>query len=176
MSHPRFRSLAAVIVGASLTLAACGSSGSTGTASGGYGPTPSTATSPSTGATGGGSAGNGTSPNTHQIHLADDPTLGRYLVAPDGRTLYRFTQDHGTTSACQGTCLDAWPPFTEASPTAANGITGKLTSIEGAVSGQVAIDGHLLYEYAGDKAPGDVTGTSIPDWYAVAPDGSTIEH
>ena len=48
----------------------------------------------------------------------------------------------------------------------------KLTT---APSGQVAYDGHLLYEFAGDATPGDTNGTKIASWYAVSPTGDAIE-
>ena len=44
---------------------------------------------------------------------------------------------------------------------------------------QVTYDGHPLYYFAGDKAPGDVTGQGIHNfgggWYVVAPGGDEID-
>jgi len=174
--------VAAVTVAASLTLAACGSSNSSGNASNGYGVAATTTAPGGTGAAGpattraAGSPAPSSSGSTAEIVVVHDADLGDLLATSDGHTLYRFEQDHGLSSACSGSCLDAWPPLRSAAPKAGTGVTGRLTSVDGAAAHQVAIDGHLLYEYAGDQKPGDVAGASIPDWYAVAPDGSTIEH
>jgi predicted lipoprotein with Yx(FWY)xxD motif len=183
-TRTRTRTLAlAVSVAASLALAACGSSGSSGNASAGYGATATTTAANTTNARAVGPASTQpagspgmSSGSAAEIEVVHDAKLGDLLATSDGHTLYRFEQDHGTSSACSGPCLDAWPPVTSDAPQAGKGVTGKLTSVDGAAAHQVAIDGHLLYTYAGDQAPGAVNGTSIPDWYAVAPDGSTIEH
>src|SRR5919112_5488702 len=37
--------------------------------------------------------------------------LGRVLVDGQGRTLYLFSKDSGTCSACSGACATAWPPL-----------------------------------------------------------------
>src|SRR5258705_106406 len=37
--------------------------------------------------------------------------LGNVLVDRQGRTLYLFGRDSGTTSACAGTCAVNWPPL-----------------------------------------------------------------
>src|SRR6266566_8227486 len=37
--------------------------------------------------------------------------LGKILVNSHGRTLYLFTKDSGTTSACSGACAVNWPPL-----------------------------------------------------------------
>jgi predicted lipoprotein with Yx(FWY)xxD motif len=51
---------------------------------------------------------------------------------------------------------------------------GTITGNDG--KPQVTLDGHPVYLYAGDGAPGDVAGQGIQDiWWVVAPDGSEIE-
>src|SRR6266536_2127536 len=37
--------------------------------------------------------------------------LGKILVDSRDRTLYLFTKDEGTKSACSGACASAWPPL-----------------------------------------------------------------
>ena len=58
--------------------------------------------------------------------------LGTYLVGPDGRTLYYFTQDVTPgQSACAGDCLKAWPPLLASAdqpPVAGEGVTGTLAA------------------------------------------------
>ncbi|MGD9798824.1 MAG: hypothetical protein AB7H43_03410 [Acidimicrobiia bacterium] len=105
------------------------------------------------------------------VSVATHARLGAILVGPDGHTLYLFEKDTGTTSACSGACLDTWPPLRVASPTAGAGVDpAKLTT----AGGQVVYNGHLLYSFAPDKAPGDVLGAAVPSWFAVNPSGDKI--
>lgn len=90
-------------------------------------------------------------------------TIGGTSVVtnPQGLTLYWFVPDTQTTSACNGTCAIYWPPLT-GSPAAGTGVTGTLGSIhrtDGTT--QVTYDGHPLYTYIGDNAPGQATGNNI---------------
>src|SRR3954454_24473588 len=51
--------------------------------------------------------------------------LGRVLVNGQGRTLYLFKADHGTTSACAGACATAWPPLrASGKPSTGTGLLG----------------------------------------------------
>ena len=83
------------------------------------------------------------------------------LTDANGMTLYTFDKDGAgaTTSACTGGCATAWPPLTATgTPTAGPGVSGTVATIPG---GQVTLDGHPLYRWQGDKAPGDATGDGI---------------
>jgi predicted lipoprotein with Yx(FWY)xxD motif len=83
------------------------------------------------------------------------------LTDASGMTLYTYDKDTAgaTTSACTGGCASAWPPLTATgTPTAGPGVTGTLATISG---GQVTWDGHPLYRWMSDKAPGDVTGEGV---------------
>ena len=78
-----------------------------------------------------------------------------------GFTTYWFVPDTSTTSRCYGTCASYWPPVTGRA-TAGPGVTGRIGSIErtgGAL--QVTYDGHPLYTYVGDAAPGQANGNGI---------------
>jgi predicted lipoprotein with Yx(FWY)xxD motif len=97
------------------------------------------------------------------------------LTNARGYTLYWFAPDTPTKSTCYGTCAVYWPPVT-GSPVAGPGVTGKLGTIErsgGAT--QVTYDGHPLYTYVGDSAPGQATGNNINLngglWYEMAASG-----
>jgi predicted lipoprotein with Yx(FWY)xxD motif len=46
---------------------------------------------------------------TVAVAVAD---VGDVLVDAEGRSLYLFTNDEGTTSSCTGGCADTWPPLT----------------------------------------------------------------
>lgn len=161
---------------AALVAAACGSSsggrtpaaaGGGGAPVGGYG-----ATAPST-----------SGPATPAASLTTGSTsLGTVLVGPDGRTVYLFEKDVGTTSNCAGACANVWPPVTiSGMPTAAGGAQGKLLGTTPRTDGtaQVTYAGHPLYYFAGDRAPGDVRGEGLKDfgagWYVLMPNGQKID-
>ena len=107
--------------------------------------------------------------------------LGNILVDSQGRTLYLFQKDSGTTSECTGACASNWPPLEpKASPTVGSGanasLLGTTTRSDGAR--QVTYSGHPLYLYRGDQKPGDTTGQGLVDfgaaWYALSPAGDQI--
>jgi predicted lipoprotein with Yx(FWY)xxD motif len=82
---------------------------------------------------------------------ADGVTL---LTSTEGFTVYWFTRDTATTSACTGSCAVYWPPV--AGPAAAGpGVAGRLGTItrpDGTT--QATYDGHPLYTATADTAPG----------------------
>jgi predicted lipoprotein with Yx(FWY)xxD motif len=83
------------------------------------------------------------------------------LTNARGYTLYWFAPDTSTKSTCYGTCAAYWPPVT-GKPVAGPGVTGKLGTIGRNGGGtQVTYDGHPLYTYIGDAAPGQNTGNNI---------------
>jgi len=83
------------------------------------------------------------------------------LTNAKGLTLYWFAPDTPGTSACYGSCAAYWPPVT-GSPSAGPGVTGTLGTITrtgGAT--QATYDGHPLYTYIGDSAPGQDSGNNL---------------
>ena len=82
------------------------------------------------------------------------------LTNSKGFTLYSFAPDTPTTSKCNGTCAQNWPPVT--GPVTAAGVTGTFGTIkrsDGSV--QATFDGHPLYAFAGDTAPGQAKGNGL---------------
>ena len=78
-----------------------------------------------------------------------------------GFTLYWFVPDTATTSKCNGSCATFWPPV-KGPATAGAGVTGKLATIKRADgSAQATYNGHPLYTYVGDHAPGQATGNDL---------------
>jgi predicted lipoprotein with Yx(FWY)xxD motif len=83
------------------------------------------------------------------------------LTNARGYTLYLFVPDPPHKSTCYGTCAAYWPPVT-GTPTASAGVTGTLGTIRRSGGGkQVTYDGHPLYTYVGDSAPGQANGNNI---------------
>jgi predicted lipoprotein with Yx(FWY)xxD motif len=83
------------------------------------------------------------------------------LTNATGFTLYWFAPDTSVRSVCYGTCAAYWPPVTGA-PVAGPGVTGRIGTISRTGGGtQVTYDGHPLYTYIGDAAPGQASGNNI---------------
>jgi len=90
-------------------------------------------------------------------------TTGTVLANGTGYTLYWFSKDTPTYTACDDVCVPQWPPVT-GKPEVVTGDTlpGKLGTLyrsNGAL--QVTYDGHPLYTFAGDFRPGDVGGNGV---------------
>jgi predicted lipoprotein with Yx(FWY)xxD motif len=106
---------------------------------------------------------------------------GKVLVGPSGRTLYLFEKDSGSTSKCSGECASDWPPLTTSGkPSAGTGVTGNMlgTTMRSDGKEQVTYNGHPLYYYVTDTAPGQVTCQNVDEfggkWLVVAPSGKAI--
>jgi predicted lipoprotein with Yx(FWY)xxD motif len=82
------------------------------------------------------------------------------LTNASGFTLYSFAPDTPAKSNCNGTCAQNWPPVN--GPATASGVTGTfgtITRSDGAT--QATFDGHPLYTFAGDTAPGQNKGNGL---------------
>jgi len=95
------------------------------------------------------------------------------LSTPKGLTLYYFTPDTATKVACTGGCAKVWPPllFTDSgTPLGDASLSGTLSMLNGANGTQVEYNGHLLYTYSGDTAPGQTTGAALfGKWFVCTP-------
>jgi len=90
-------------------------------------------------------------------------TIGGVTVLTNakGFTLYSFAPDTPSRLNCNGTCAAYWPPVT-GTPAAGPGVTGKLGTIkrsDGAT--QAVYNGHPLYTYIADTAPGQAHGNNL---------------
>ena len=96
------------------------------------------------------------------------------LTNAKGFTLYAFSPDTSTTSKCVGTCAQIWPPFL--GPVNTAGIEGTFGTIKRADgTTQATFDGHPLYTYVGDTAPGQTKGNGIKGlWSEVTTSGSAV--
>jgi len=109
---------------------------------------------------------------------------GTILAAgPKRLTVYLFEGDHGSTSACTGTCAQVWPPVTTAATATAGGAAitadlGTITRSDG--TKQVTYKGHPLYFFAKDKDDGDAYGQGVhgfgADWYVLKPSGAKVDN
>jgi predicted lipoprotein with Yx(FWY)xxD motif len=107
--------------------------------------------------------------------------LGTILVAADGRTVYDFANDTGSTSTCNGECAHDWMPVAapDALPASLPGVQAELGSTrrdDG--TQQLTVAGHPVYTFEGDSKPGQTNGNGITLngglWTAVSPDGSPL--
>ncbi|HEX9030416.1 MAG TPA: hypothetical protein VF834_01140 [Streptosporangiaceae bacterium] len=83
------------------------------------------------------------------------------LTNAKGLTLYWFAPDTSTKSNCNGGCATVWPPV-KGPATAKSGVTGTFATItrsDGSV--QATYNGHPLYTYTGDSAPGQANGNGL---------------
>jgi len=136
------------LAAAALVVAACGSSSTSG-GSGGSGNSPAAAASGAAGAATGASL--------------DAKKVGNAMLLTNskGHTLYWFVPDTSTQSKCNGTCAHYWPPV-KGPAGAMSGVKGTLTVITRSDGSKQAVwDGHPLYTYIGDTAPGMTKGNGL---------------
>ncbi len=119
-----------------------------------------------------GSTSSGSSSSAAVIKTAPATVNGQsvtILTNTQGMTLYYFKPDTATTSACTGSCAGFWPPLifaSSGSPGSASALPGTLSVVTDANGQQVTYNGHMLYTYSGDKAPGQTNGEGIKgDWF-----------
>jgi predicted lipoprotein with Yx(FWY)xxD motif len=152
------------LAGVALVAAACGSSSPSGTAS-----TPSAASS-SPSAAASSAAASGTALKATTIKGA------KVVTNAKGFTVYSFAPDTATKSNCNGSCATYWPPV-KGPATAGAGVTGKLGTITRSDgSTQATYNGHPLYTYVSDTAPGQDKGNGLNlsggVWHVVPVSGS----
>jgi len=83
------------------------------------------------------------------------------LTNAKGLTLYWFVPDGPNKSVCYGDCAAYWPPVA-GSASAGPGVTGTIGTIKRTDgTTQATYDGHPLYTYIGDSAPGQDGGNNI---------------
>jgi predicted lipoprotein with Yx(FWY)xxD motif len=145
-------------LGASLTLAACGSS-SSGAGSSQAGAAPASAASSS-------------AENAAVEKTASNTTLGTaVLVDAQGMTLYSLSSEQNGKFICtSSSCLAVWHPLSTSAgtPSGSVGSLGTVKRSDGTV--QVTYKGMPLYTFAQDQNPGDAKGQGIKDvgtWTAV---------
>jgi predicted lipoprotein with Yx(FWY)xxD motif len=82
------------------------------------------------------------------------------LTNANGFTLYSFAPDTSTSSKCYGSCAVYWPPVTGTAT--GQHLPGTVTTItRTGGSHQLTYNGHPLYTYIGDTAPGQARGNNL---------------
>ncbi|HEY2552913.1 MAG TPA: hypothetical protein VGI64_20280 [Streptosporangiaceae bacterium] len=145
-------------VAAAVVLGACGSSGG------------------SSGSSSGSSSASG-SPVSAASSTLKTATIGGATVLTNskGFTLYAFAPDTATKSNCNGACAQNWPPVK--GPAKTSGAMGTFGTIQrSSGSAQATFDGHPLYTFVGDTAPGQAKGNGLTAfggmWHEVTTSGS----
>jgi predicted lipoprotein with Yx(FWY)xxD motif len=151
------------LAAAVLAVAACGSS----TSSSGSAPSSNTSTPAASSSS---SSSSGTTLKTTTINGTT------VLTNSAGFTLYWFAIDASGVSKCTGSCVTYWPPV-KGPATAGSGVTGTVGTITRSDgTAQVTYDGHPLYTYVGDSAPGQNKGNGLNIsgglWYEATPSGT----
>jgi predicted lipoprotein with Yx(FWY)xxD motif len=125
-------------------------------------------------------AGSPTLPAKPQLASANS-RYGRIVVDGSGRALYLFDIERDATPRCYDACAVSWPPLraTTAStsdPQLSQALIGVANRKDG--SRQVTYNGHPLYYYIGDRAPGEIKCQAVIEygggWYVVDIRGNRI--
>jgi predicted lipoprotein with Yx(FWY)xxD motif len=96
------------------------------------------------------------------------------LVDAYGNTVYLYGPDGSGTVSTAGGELATWPAVTwSGTPTLGPGLSAAATvDIQADGTRQLAYNGHLLYTFVADSAPGDATGDGIASFYLLTPAGT----
>jgi predicted lipoprotein with Yx(FWY)xxD motif len=158
LKRPRLMLALPAAAAAAAVLAACGSSGG------------------SSGSSAGSSQGS-SSPVAAASSTLKTANIGGATVLTNGKgfTLYSFAPDTPTKSNCNGACAKYWPPVK--GPVTASGVKGTFATIKRSNgSTQATFDGHPLYTYVGDTAPGQAKGNGLNlsggVWHEITTSGS----
>ena len=121
-----------------------------------------------------------------EVKFQENPTLGKYLVDKEGRTLYFFANDANGQSSCTGGCEALWPVFnidnlTQEKLGEGLPIAGFNTITTTSGKTQLTYKGWPLYYYAPlniglneKEAPGQVGGEGLGGVWFVAKQDYTI--
>ncbi len=123
------------------------------------------------------SSGGGSSAHAAAAGSLNTAQIGGATVLTNtkGFTLYSFAPDTSTKSNCNGTCAQNWPPVK--GPATASGVKGTFGTIKRSDgSTQATFDGHPLYTFVGDTAPGQAKGNGLNAagglWHEITTSGS----
>jgi predicted lipoprotein with Yx(FWY)xxD motif len=169
-SAPRLLPLPVLVITATaLIAAACGSSGTSASTSGGTPPAAGKAPA---------------APAKVTINAKQIGKLGNILVTSTGLVLYMFVPDKDKKVTCVSLCAATWPPVFVASGgtvTAGAGVQQSMIGTDPDPAGGkvVTYDGWPLYGYTGDQSPGQTTGQAVNVngglWYVINTAGQPVK-
>lgn len=111
---------------------------------------------------------------------ADNATIGeQILVNSAGMTIYLFVPDGSATTSTVPEGIKAnWPAVVaDGTPVAGDGLDAAKLSVAAQPDGtqQVMYNGHLLYTFLNDTAPGQANGQALGGaWFVLSPAGDQI--
>jgi predicted lipoprotein with Yx(FWY)xxD motif len=146
-----------------MAVSACGGTTTTGSTQSTPTSAPTTASTPTP-----------TAASTFTVKTAQATVDGKattILIDAQGRTLYYFTPDTASKTACTGACAQNWPPLLltgTGKPTASTTLPGELEVYKNANGNQVIYNDHPLYTYGGDSAAGQTNGQGVGGKWFVA--------
>ncbi len=118
----------------------------------------------------------------YTVNLATNIKIGPYLANGTGFTLYLYAKDPANgTSTCYGGCVTFWPLFYAGDKlTLPPGLSASRFGVATRSDGreQTTFDGHPLYYFVKDKAPGQINGQGDHEFYAccnIVNDSSTSD-
>jgi predicted lipoprotein with Yx(FWY)xxD motif len=108
------------------------------------------------------------------VYVATSSSLGEYLVATNGMTLYMFSKDATNTSSCIEQCAVNWPPYIVSATEpllADDAISSRLSTIaRDDDTVQLTFDSKPLYFFKNDTNAGETKGQGLNKvWYIVMP-------
>ena len=163
-----------VVVSAVLVIAGCGGSSSTSKASSSSSSAPATSVASSSGST---APSTTAAAEATTLAVTMNASVGKQIIVDGaGKTVYLYDPD-GTsgTSQVPASIKALWPavPAT-AAPTVGTGLDASKVATQTQSDGtkQVSYNGHLLYTFQNDSAPGDAKGQALGNiWFTVSPAG-----
>jgi predicted lipoprotein with Yx(FWY)xxD motif len=176
----RGRVMSVLLVATVVLLAACSSSSKSSTSTTTVSTT-STSSSTSSSSVVPSSSTPSTSVAAHAtLTVVTNSKLGKQIIVDaSGKTVYLFMPD-GTsaTSKVPATLKSAWPAVTvSGASTVGAGLDKAKIAVHSQSDGtkQVAYNGHLLYTFQGDAAPGSANGERLGGiWFVLSPAGIKI--
>ncbi len=92
------------------------------------------------------------------------------LTTFNGMTLYERTSDPAPGSNCTGQCAHLWPPLLSNGTVISTAPIGGNLMVHMTANGeQVEYNGHPLYTYSGDTAPGQTNGQGVGNvWQTIS--------
>jgi predicted lipoprotein with Yx(FWY)xxD motif len=109
-----------------------------------------------------------------QITIATKKGIGRYLMQSNGQALYTYKNDPAGASTCRDACIEKFPVYCYNPDMIKVGEGLRLSDFSHFVRSGTDTQEHLtykgmpLYEYIGDKKPGDTNGQGIDGLWSVA--------